>query len=53
MRGREYGAQRVVTDEEIGAVRDSVCALLNGLADEIRQVRPAIEHAVKKLRCPG
>ena len=49
---REYGAHRMVTEEEIGAVRDSVCTLLNGLADEIRQVRPAIKQAVKKLRCP-
>ena len=48
----EYGAHRMVGEEEIGRMRDSVCALLNGLADEIREIRPALKQSVKKLRCP-
>lgn len=48
----EYGAHRMVTEEEVGRVRDSVCALLNGLADAIREIRPGLRASVKKLRCP-
>ncbi len=47
----EYGAHRAVSDEQVGTLREGVCALLNGLADEIRRVRPALKQPVKKLRC--
>jgi hypothetical protein len=48
----EYGAHRMVSEEEAGAMRANVCALLNGLADEIRTIRPAIKQSIRKLRCP-
>lgn len=47
----EYGAYRMVSPKEVDDVRESVCALLNGLADEIRRIRPALKQPVKKLRC--
>jgi hypothetical protein len=47
----EYGAHRAVSDEQVGALRDSVCALLNGLGDEIRRLRPSLKQPVRKLRC--
>lgn len=46
----EYGAHRTVSEAEIGRMRDTVCGLLNGLAEEIRQIRPAIKEPVQKLR---
>lgn len=48
----EYGAHRTISAEEVGQVRGSVCTLLNGLADEVRRIRPGIQQAVRKLRCP-
>lgn len=48
----EYGARRTVSKEEAGTMRASVCALLNGLADEIRTLRPTIKQSIRKLRCP-
>jgi hypothetical protein len=47
----EYRAHGWVTEEEVRELRDNVCKLLNGLANEIRRIRPAIKQAVKKLRC--
>lgn len=47
----EYAAHRTVTDEKVGNMRESVCALLNGLANEIRRLRPALKQPIKKLRC--
>jgi hypothetical protein len=50
-RDLEYGAHRTVTEAKVGEMRDSVCALLNGLADEIRRLRPALKQPIRKLRC--
>ncbi|HEU4452280.1 MAG TPA: hypothetical protein VFR81_04440 [Longimicrobium sp.] len=47
----EYGAHRTVSEEEVGRVRDTVCRLLNGLADVVRNLRPEIQESVRKLRC--
>jgi hypothetical protein len=47
----EYGAHRTVSEAEVGRMRETVCVLLNGLGDEIRQTRPVIEDSVQRLRC--
>lgn len=41
----------MVTEAKVSEMRDSVCALLNGLADEIRRLRPGLKQPIQKLRC--
>lgn len=48
----EYSAHGEVSEPEVTRMRATVCELLNGLADEIRRLRPEIKRSVRKLRCP-
>ncbi|HWK88816.1 MAG TPA: hypothetical protein VNP72_02440 [Longimicrobium sp.] len=45
----EYGGTRTLSGDEITKMRDSVSVLLNGLAGEIRRLRPALKERVKNV----
>lgn len=47
----EYGAHRTVSESQVAALRESVCVLLNGLAEEVRRLRPSITASIAGLRC--
>lgn len=46
----EYGAARMASEEEVAALRATVRALLNRLAEEIHLLRPALGRQVEKVR---